>query len=110
MPTHAELSAKLTYYQDRVTEIETQIELLKELPSEPEGEVCCVWYRKMAGRNSYWTYCAVRAPNDLWYTTRQGNRFPAGGMSWEQLLSYIGQGEPTPPEIWQFTEMEQISG
>lgn len=90
----------------RAERLLAQADELESLPGEPEGEICMVWFTKTHGNSSMrYTYAAVRANNGGWYTT---GTEPRVSKTWDELLDFIGRGEPAMPQVWLCTEVEEL--
>lgn len=61
--------------------------LFNAAPLEPFGEVPVVRFQKWGGYN----YAAIRPDNQDWFVTQCGrNQYRIAPMSWEELLTFIG--------------------
>lgn len=82
--------------------IERRIALLEALPDEPvvdDGEPNVIWFTKSFHASGDYTYAAVKASDDLWYTT--GPASPKG-YTWSDLVQWVVDGTEDA-EIWHAT-------
>lgn len=102
-------STKATLFQSKADRLRAQADKLEEkaafydsLPSEPNvedpDEPNVIWFRKpfIEGGKAY-TYAAVKAGDELWYTT--GPKSPKG-YTWASLIEWIADGNDGSIEVW----------
>lgn len=82
---------------------QARLDKLMSMPKEPTTEdsdgALVIWFqRRFNTRSATYTYAAVKAGDDLWYTT--GPASPKG-YSWDQLMDWLANDDCGDVVIWQ---------
>lgn len=96
------------YLQRRIETMQEELDRIQNLPLEPQGisDGTCVihWEARYPGGTRTYTYAAVKAGDNLWYTT--GPRSPKGYV-WDDLILWImKEARPIDGYLWVATEFE----
>lgn len=82
--------------QNRILREQEKIDALRDIPTEPDALGAVVTFEKRfwspnRGWSKAYTYAAVKADDDLWYTT--GPKAPKG-YTWDELVLWVREYEP----------------
>lgn len=86
---------------------QARIDYLLSLPAEPEFEddfPVVIYFEKEFANARVYTYAAVKADNDQWYTT--GPKAGHVSRTWEDLIAWINDGDTV--DVWVATQWTEI--
>lgn len=102
-------SPRLSMLERRIARLQAEADRIASLPTEPQGMeedgTNVIYFVKNFGGSNMYDYAAVKAGDNLWYTT--GPRTPKG-YRWEDLIAWITDDGQTDVTIWATTEMEPL--
>lgn len=106
----AYVSDRASYLRANLDATLQEIARLESRPKEPQHEDAVIWFQKTFSDTSHngvaYTYVAVRAANNRWYTSAQsGSRTY---YSWDSLLDFIEEDETEMSQIWIATTWEEV--